>query len=126
MFKLANPVFLCHACLSIDQTDRGRLERIFKQRQGGIVKASKEQIQALGHGEEGGHGGGGLWPFPTGGSSGPFNIFDKGPVKRNNYGQLFEAKPKDSEQLRDLDLTVSLANISRVYLSPRIPNQICL
>ncbi|XP_034931901.1 vicilin Jug r 6.0101 [Populus alba] len=95
------------------KTDRGRLERIFKQQQGGIVKASKEQIQALGHGEEGGHGGGGLWPFPTGGSSGPFNIFDKGPVKRNNYGQLFEAKPKDSEQLRDLDLIVSLANITR-------------
>eukprot|EP00258_Populus_trichocarpa_P019137 XP_006383667.2 vicilin-like antimicrobial peptides 2-1 [Populus trichocarpa] len=90
-----------------------RLERIFKQQQGGIVKASKEQIQALGHGEEGGHGGGGLWPFPTGGSSGPFNIFDKDPVKRNNYGQLFEAKPKDSEQLRDLDLIVSLANITR-------------
>ncbi|KAI5589684.1 hypothetical protein BDE02_05G178500 [Populus trichocarpa] len=95
------------------KTDRGRLERIFKQQQGGIVKASKEQIQALGHGEEGGHGGGGLWPFPTGGSSGPFNIFDKDPVKRNNYGQLFEAKPKDSEQLRDLDLIVSLANITR-------------
>ncbi|KDP21423.1 hypothetical protein JCGZ_21894 [Jatropha curcas] len=94
------------------KTERRRLEHIFRQKQGAIVKASREQIQAMSHREEGG----GVWPFGTE-SIGPISIL-KNPVFRNNYGQLFEVGSRDfKQQLRDLDLSVSVANISRGAMS---------
>ncbi|XP_065861123.1 vicilin Pis v 3.0101-like [Euphorbia lathyris] len=89
------------------KTDRRKLEQIFNQKQGAIVKASKEQIQAMSHREEGT----GIWPFSE--SRSAFNLLKK-PVIRNKFGQLFEAKPNEyKQQLQDLDLAVSLANITR-------------
>ncbi|KAJ4831005.1 hypothetical protein Tsubulata_029563 [Turnera subulata] len=93
------------------KTDKERFERIFRQRQGPFIKASKEQIEALSHGEEGGSGGG-IWPFP-GELSGPFRLTSKRPVRANNYGQLFDATPKDYPQLKDFNLIVSFANITQ-------------
>ncbi|WCJ21567.1 Vicilin Pis v 3.0101 [Euphorbia peplus] len=89
------------------KTDRRKLEQILKQNQGAIVKASKEQIQSMSKHEEGK----GIWPF--GESSSAFNLLKKSVVK-NKFGELFEAKPNEyKQQLQDLDLAVSLANITR-------------
>ncbi|WCJ21568.1 Vicilin Pis v 3.0101 [Euphorbia peplus] len=89
------------------KTDRRKLEQIMRQKQGVIVKASKEQIQSMSHREEGK----GIWPF--GESSSAFNLLKKS-VVNNKFGELFEAKPNDyKQQLQDLDLGVSLANITR-------------
>ncbi|KAF2314852.1 hypothetical protein GH714_036930 [Hevea brasiliensis] len=93
------------------KTERKRLERIIKQNQDFITKASKEQIQSMSHREEGS----GIWPF-GGESSGPFNLLHKRPVQSNNYGQLLEVDHNDYHQLKDFDLTVSFANVSRVYI----------
>ncbi|KAJ9171989.1 hypothetical protein P3X46_015282 [Hevea brasiliensis] len=90
------------------KTERKRLERIIKQNQDFITKASKEQIQSMSHREEGS----GIWPF-GGESSGPFNLLHKRPVQSNNYGQLLEVDHNDYHQLKDFDLTVSFANVSR-------------
>lgn len=116
---------MLHNGLLCDQTGRGKLERLFtQQQQGFIVKASKEQIEALSeHAEEGRHwpfGGdeeGKYWPFggeTRGSQSYSFNIFSKRPLESNQYGQLHTADRNDLKHLRDLDLMVSFANISRV------------
>lgn len=63
---------------------------------------------------EGGH----LWPFGEGGrtgkSKGTYNLLDKRPTYSNQYGELYEADSNDWRQLGDLDVKVSLANISSV------------
>ncbi|KAL0458170.1 UNVERIFIED_CONTAM: Vicilin-like antimicrobial peptides 2-2 [Sesamum latifolium] len=89
-------------------TRRDRLQRIFgQQRQGVIVKASEEQVRAMSHHEEGG-----IWPF-GGESKGTINIYQQRPTHSNQYGQLYEVDANQYRQLRDLDLTVSLANITQ-------------
>ncbi|XP_021680546.2 LOW QUALITY PROTEIN: vicilin Cor a 11.0101-like [Hevea brasiliensis] len=90
------------------KTDRRRLEHILKQSQDFIAKASKEQIQSMSHHEKAGR----IWPFGEE-SSGSFNLLHKRPVQSNNYGQLFEVDHNDYEQLKDLELIVSVANITR-------------
>ncbi|KAF2325207.1 hypothetical protein GH714_025295 [Hevea brasiliensis] len=90
------------------KTDRRRLDHILKQSQDFIAKASKEQIQSMSHHEKAGR----IWPFGEE-SSGPFNLLHKRPVQSNNYGQLFEVDHNDYEQLKDLELIVSVANITR-------------
>ncbi|XP_050235910.1 vicilin Cor a 11.0101-like [Mercurialis annua] len=95
------------------KTDRRKIEQVFKQKQEAIVKASKEQIQAMTHRDQ--QEGGTIWPES---SSGPFNLLRKRPVQSNKYGQLFEAKPNEhKEQLKDLNLGISLANITRGSMS---------
>ncbi|KAF5727051.1 hypothetical protein HS088_TW22G00738 [Tripterygium wilfordii] len=90
-------------------TDWNKIERVFRQQsKGAIVKASSQQIQGLKHREEGGS----IWPFEKE-SKGSFNLFKQRPSTCNNYGQLFEASPRDYRQLEDLDVTVSFANITR-------------
>uniref|UniRef100_A0A7N0SY97 Cupin type-1 domain-containing protein n=1 Tax=Kalanchoe fedtschenkoi TaxID=63787 RepID=A0A7N0SY97_KALFE len=95
------------------QTRRDQLERLFgQQRQGVIIKASQEQIQALSKEREEG----GVWPFHhTGESKGrrPFNLFDQEPSASNEFGKLFEAFPEDFRQLRDVNVAVSVANITQ-------------
>ncbi|CAN1270983.1 Vicilin Pis v 3.0101 [Linum perenne] len=103
-FKAFSPELL-EAALKVNKE---KLQRIFQQKEGVIVKASKEQIKALTHGEDGG----GIWPF-GGESTGPFNLLHKRPTQRNTYGQLWEADPNEFEQFRDLDLLVSFANITQ-------------
>ncbi|NP_001291343.1 vicilin-like antimicrobial peptides 2-2 precursor [Sesamum indicum] len=89
-------------------TRRDRLQRIFgQQRQGVIVKASEEQVRAMSRHEEGG-----IWPF-GGESKGTINIYQQRPTHSNQYGQLHEVDASQYRQLRDLDLTVSLANITQ-------------
>lgn len=60
------------------------------------------------------------WPFggETRGSEYSFNIFSKRPSESNEYGQLYEADRDDLKRLKDLDLMVSFANISRVSILP--------
>ncbi|CAN0898122.1 Vicilin Cor a 11.0101 [Linum grandiflorum] len=90
------------------QVDKGKLQGIFRQQEGAILKASREQIKALSHGEEGGS----VWPF-GGESVGPFNLLHRRPTQKNTFGQLWEANPNEFEQFRDLDLMVSFANITQ-------------
>ncbi|KAF3327556.1 vicilin-like antimicrobial peptides 2-2 [Carex littledalei] len=95
-------------------TQRDKIERIFgKQRRGPIVRASEEQIRAMTRrSSEGGH----LWPFGEGGrygeSKGTFNLLNKRPTFSNQHGELYEADSNDWRQLGDLDVKVSLANIT--------------
>jgi hypothetical protein len=99
---------------SINQTERGRLEKIFKQQQGKIMNATKQQIEALSQDEEGVRGSNGAWPFPSNVSGSPFNLFKKGAIKSNDYGDLYEADPRDFKPLEYLNLIVSFASITQV------------
>ncbi|KAJ3668889.1 hypothetical protein LUZ60_010839 [Juncus effusus] len=81
---------------------RDRLERVFgKQSKGEIFRASDEQIKALSKTKEG-----------KGKSRKPFNILKKKPTYSNNYGSLYEVATNDFEQLKEMDVDVSIANIS--------------
>ncbi|KAE8686152.1 hypothetical protein F3Y22_tig00111084pilonHSYRG00056 [Hibiscus syriacus] len=95
------------------KTSRDKLESFFeKQGKDAFLEASKEQIEAMSRREEG-TGGGGMWPFGAE-SKNPFNLFRKRrPSKFNKYGQLFEVDADEFKQLKDFDLRVSYANISR-------------
>ncbi|KAL7126632.1 hypothetical protein ABFS83_14G201200 [Erythranthe nasuta] len=89
-------------------TRRDRLQRLFgQQKQGVIIKASEEQVRAMSHHEEGG-----IWPF-GGESKGTFNLYDQRPIHSNEYGQLFKVDSSQFRQLRDLDIAISLANITQ-------------
>ncbi|KAK9281489.1 hypothetical protein L1049_004392 [Liquidambar formosana] len=91
------------------KTEGDRLKRLFgQQKQGAIVKASKEQIQSMSHHEEGGS-----WPFGGESSRGPFNLLKMRPSQSNEYGRLHEANCNDYKQLQDLDVAVSFANITK-------------
>ncbi|KAG6768857.1 hypothetical protein POTOM_024469 [Populus tomentosa] len=98
-----------HVYRSINQTERGRLEKIFKQEQGKIMNATKQQIEALSQDEEGVRGSNGAWPFPSNVSGSPFNLFKKGAIKSNNYRDLYEADPRDYKPLEYLNLIGSMA-----------------
>ncbi|XP_047308055.1 vicilin Jug r 6.0101-like [Impatiens glandulifera] len=91
---------------------REKIQRLFeKQNQGVIVKASEQQIKAMSQHESGG----GIWPF-GGESKGPFNLFEKAYAsqsKSNQYGQLFEVAADDNKDLRELNVGVSFANITK-------------
>ncbi|XP_058110929.1 vicilin Cor a 11.0101-like [Magnolia sinica] len=96
---------------AIFKIPRERLERLFgQQRKGGIIRASQEQIRAI-EKHASSYKGSRKWPF--GESMGPFNLLDKKPTHSNNYGELYEANADDYKQLRDIDVQVSYANISR-------------
>ncbi|CAA0815546.1 Unknown protein [Striga hermonthica] len=91
-------------------TRSDRLQRIFgQQKQGAIMKASDEQIRSMSHHEEGS-----VWPF-RGETKGTYtiNIYQQQPKHRNQYGQLFEVDPTNYRQLKDLNIAVSLANITQ-------------
>ncbi|KAL3531319.1 hypothetical protein ACH5RR_010641 [Cinchona calisaya] len=90
-------------------TRRDRLQRIFgQQKQGVIIRASEEQIRALSQHKEEAQ----IWPF-RGESKATFNIFEKRPSQSNQYGQLYEVDSDEYKRLEDLDVAISLANISR-------------
>ncbi|GER55372.1 vicilin [Striga asiatica] len=100
-------------------TRSDRLQRIFgQQKQGVIMKASEEQIRSMSHHEEGG-----IWPF-AGEAKGTstINIYQQQPKHRNQYGQLFEVDPTNYRQLKDLNIAVSLANITQAYNYKTITN----
>ncbi|XVE77813.1 hypothetical protein DITRI_Ditri13aG0092600 [Diplodiscus trichospermus] len=99
------------------KTSRDKLESLFeKQDQGPFLKASKEKIEAMSSHEEGGQGDG-IWPF-GGDSKGAFNLFRRRrPSQSNKYGQLFEIDGDEFKPLKDLDLRVSYANITKGCMS---------
>ncbi|GMH02406.1 hypothetical protein Nepgr_004245 [Nepenthes gracilis] len=99
---------------AIFKISRDRLEKVLgRQGDGFIKRASREQIRALSQQQEGG----GRWPFGGGGSkreeAAPFNIYKKRPRHHNQFGKLIEAKVEECEQLRELDVSISFANISQ-------------
>ncbi|CAA0823072.1 cupin family protein [Striga hermonthica] len=84
-----------------------RLEKLFgQQKQGVIIKASKEQIRSLSQESE-----------STGGTSElgswgrPFSLLHQQPLFSSNYGQYFEASPINHRQLKDLDVSVGFMHI---------------
>lgn len=88
---------------------RERIEKLFgQQRQGAIIKVSREQIQGMSHHEEGG-----IWPFGGGESKGIFNIYQRHPTHANQYGQLYEVDSSNFRSLHDLDVAITLANITK-------------
>ncbi|KAL8523009.1 hypothetical protein ACS0TY_013104 [Phlomoides rotata] len=91
-------------------TRSDKLERLLgQQKQGAIIKASGEQIRAMSA-----QGEGAIWPF-RGESKGTnkHNLYEQRPAHSNQYGQLYEIDSNQFRQLRDLDVAISLANISR-------------
>lgn len=91
------------------QVESDRVQRMFgQQRQGVIIKASEEQVRAMSQHEEGG-----IWPFRGGESKGTINMYDQRPTHSNQYGHLFEVDSSQFRHLQDLDVAVSLANITQ-------------
>ncbi|KAL6527659.1 hypothetical protein OROMI_029470 [Orobanche minor] len=92
-------------------TRKDRIQRLFgQQKKGVIVKASQEQIRAMSHQEQEE---GGIWPFGGSESKGTFNIYQQRPTHSNQYGQLYEVDSSHYRQLQDLDIGISLANITK-------------
>ncbi|KZV22527.1 sucrose-binding protein-like [Dorcoceras hygrometricum] len=88
---------------------RDRIEKLFgQQRQGAILKVSREQIQRMSQHEEGG-----IWPFGGGESKSTYNIYEQHPTHANQYGQLYEVDSSHFRSLHDLDVAVALTNITR-------------
>ncbi|KAL2547348.1 7S globulin [Forsythia ovata] len=89
-------------------TRKDKWQRLFgQQRQGAILKASQEQIRAMSREEEGGQ-----WPF-GGQSKGSVNIYEQRPSQSNQYGKLYEVDSRQYRQLQDIDVSVSLANVTK-------------
>ncbi|KAK4482286.1 hypothetical protein RD792_009438 [Penstemon davidsonii] len=95
-------------------TKRDRLQRLFgQQKQGGILKASQEQIRAMSHRQEEGRGGE---------SKGTFNIYSQRRTHSNQYGQLYVVDPSRHRQLQDLDIGICLVNITQGAMTAPLYN----
>ncbi|KAH7675175.1 RmlC-like cupins domain-containing protein, partial [Dioscorea alata] len=77
-----------------------------QQQQGAIIRASEQQIRSIG-GSEGGS------SRPSTESRGPFNLYKKRPTHSSNRGRLIEADRNDYQPLRDLDIQVTFANLTK-------------
>ncbi|MQL78119.1 hypothetical protein Taro_010526 [Colocasia esculenta] len=94
-------------------TRREKLERVFGQhQQGAIVKASEEQIREMRRGASEEGGGGGIWPFGGGERNKPYKLLKKKPSHSNQHGRMYEVDQDEYKQLCELDLDVSLANVT--------------
>ncbi|XP_048130226.1 vicilin Jug r 2.0101 [Rhodamnia argentea] len=88
---------------SIDQ-----IGRLFgQQRQGVIIRASEEQLQALSEHrgkskKKKGHG-----------SNGPFNLLGQKPIYSNEFGRFFQASPEEFKQLQDSGVSVTFAEVNQ-------------
>ncbi|URE22804.1 Cupin [Musa troglodytarum] len=94
---------------------KGVLEAAFNIREtlrapeeGEIIKITEEQIGALSQTT----GFGGDRPFAE--SNEPYNLLQKRPSHANEFGELYEARSSDYHRLQDLDVDVSIANISEI------------
>ncbi|XP_051120465.1 vicilin Cor a 11.0101-like [Andrographis paniculata] len=93
-------------------TRKERLDKLFgQQKQGAFLKATEDQIRSMSRHKEGG-----IWPF-GGESKGAVNIYEEGPKHDNKYGQLYEVDSSEYKPLRDLNVAVSLANITQGGMS---------
>lgn len=96
------------------QTDQSKLKRVISHHNmGEIIKASERQIQALSQREEGGMF---AFPFGTSESKRVHNLLNKEPSISNSYGRLHQVNANEFEHLRDMDVAVSFANITKVSL----------
>ncbi|KAL3827979.1 hypothetical protein ACJIZ3_016781 [Penstemon smallii] len=97
-------------------TKRDRLQRLFgQQKQGGILKASQEQVRAMSHRQEEGRGGES--------KKGTFNIYSQRRTHSNQYGQLYVVDPSQHrQQLQDLDIGISLLNITQGAMTAPLYN----
>ncbi|KAF5204606.1 Conglutin beta [Thalictrum thalictroides] len=88
-----------------------QVRKLFEgQNKGAFVKASQQQIKALSREQ------GIPWPFRHGESQSnkPYNMFNKErPAQSNKYGKLYVVSPDDYEQLQELDVQISYANITK-------------
>ena len=76
------------------------------QRKGEIIKITEDQIRALNESKTE------SWPFGL--SNEPYNLLGNSPSHSNEHGQLHEATGNECEMLQDLNVDVSIANISEV------------
>ncbi|KAJ0966397.1 hypothetical protein J5N97_027535 [Dioscorea zingiberensis] len=89
--------------------DSEEVLRLFEQEnRESMVKATEEQISAISKHSEGG---GTPWPFAQ--SRKPFNLLKRRPACSNKHGELHEVNANDYQQLRDLNIDVSVANITK-------------
>ena len=72
---------------------------------------TEEQMRALT--QSTGEGG---WPLAR--STEPYNLLQNRPSHSNEHGQLHEVGANEYQQLQDLDVDVSIANISEVITLP--------
>lgn len=88
-------------------TPRDELDRLFgQQKQGIILQAPKGKLKALTqHASSVKQRGRQLRD--------PFNLLNEKPLYSNKFGQFFEASPNDFKQLRDLDVSLGLADIKQ-------------
>ncbi|XP_023547904.1 sucrose-binding protein-like [Cucurbita pepo subsp. pepo] len=90
---------------------KDKLKRFFEQqKEGTIIKASREQIRSLSRPEEFIPR---IWPFSEGDTERPFNLLKQDPWQSNKFGRLFEADPGEFRQLRDLNVAVAFANMTK-------------
>ncbi|KAI6693274.1 hypothetical protein NL676_020984 [Syzygium grande] len=91
----------------IYQASRDQIERLFgQQRQGVIIRASEEQLQALsehcGKSNKKGYG-----------SKGPFDLLGQKPIYSNEFSRFFQASPEKFKQLQDLGVSVTIAVVNQ-------------
>ncbi|KNA10303.1 hypothetical protein SOVF_145560 [Spinacia oleracea] len=87
------------------QIPREQLEKLLnQQKEGAIVKASEEQVRALGHG---------MSRRQFGESKGKFSLLDGRPQMSNEHGEFYEVTPNDYELLEDLDVSVAYCDIKQ-------------
>lgn len=89
------------------------MEKILGQEgEGAIIKASKQQIQALSKGSKA--------SSSKGKTQGKWNqiisLKNQTPLFSNQFGDFFEASPNDHDQLKDLDLSVGFMTIKKVSI----------
>ncbi|KAK9086900.1 hypothetical protein Syun_029294 [Stephania yunnanensis] len=91
--------------------DYGRLQKLFQQSLGPIVRVSREQIQALSRHSSNAN----SWIFGSDRRGDeeeePYRI-TKRKTESNQYGQLYEVRPDDYNPLKKLGITVSFQNIT--------------
>lgn len=93
------------------KTPRDKLKRFFEQqKEGTIIKATREQIRSLSQHEEVIPK---IWPFKESETERSFNLLKQHPWQSNKFGRLFEAHPDDFSQLRDLGVAIAFANITK-------------
>lgn len=84
-----------------------------KQDEDTMVKATDEQIRGIIKQSESGSG---TIPWPFEQSNKPFNLLHKRPSISNRHGKLHEVNAHDYQQLRDLNIDISIANITKVII----------
>ncbi|KAM0943547.1 putative rmlC-like cupin domain superfamily, rmlC-like jelly roll protein [Dioscorea sansibarensis] len=92
--------------------ERGELRHVLGQQmqdEDTMVKATDEQIRSISKHSESGSG----TPWPFGQSRKPFNLLHKRPSYSNRHGKLHEVNANDYQQLRDLNIDISIANITK-------------